>query len=117
MTIADREADIFDLFALERRANSHLLIRAEHDRRVDHPSKYLKAAIAQTEAAGEMEVEIPRAKDCSIRIATLTIRYATLTIKAPTNSQLQPITVNVIWACEDNPSDDLCFTHKSQKQG
>ncbi len=85
---ADREADIFDLFALERRANSHLLIRAEHDRRVDHPSKYLKAAIAQTEAAGEMEVEIPRAKDCSIRIATLTIRYATLTIKAPSNSQL-----------------------------
>ncbi len=107
VTIADREADIFDLFALERRANSHLLIRAEHDRRVDHPSKYLKAAIAQTEAAGEMEVEIPRAKDCSIRIATLTIRYATLTIKAPTNSQLQPITVNVIWACEDNPSDEV----------
>ncbi len=107
VTVGDREADIFELFALERRANSHLLIRAEHDRRVDHPSKYLKATIAQTEAAGEMEVEIPRAKDCSGRIATLTIRYATLTIKAPSNSQLQPITVNVIWACEDNPSDDV----------
>ena len=54
-----------------------------------------------------MKVEIPRAKDCSVRIATLTIRYATLTIKAPANSQLQPITVNVIWACEDNPSDEV----------
>ncbi len=41
-----------------------------------------------------MKVEIPRAKDCSVRIATLTIRYATLTIKPPTNSQLLPITVN-----------------------
>ncbi len=91
-----------------RRANSHLLIRAEHDRKVvDHPSKSLKAAIGQTEAAGEMKVEIPRAKDCSVRIATLTIRYATFTIKAPTNSQLQPISVNVIWACEDNPSDEV----------
>ncbi len=70
---------------------------------VDHPSKYLKAAISQTEAAGEMKVEIPRAKDCSGRIATLTIRYATLTIIAPSNSKLEPVTVNVIWACEDNP--------------
>ena len=108
----EETADIFDLFALERRANSHLLIRAEHDRKVvDHPSKYLKAAIGQTEAAGEMEVEIPRAKDCSARIATLTIRYAALTIKppshSPASSQLQPITVNLIWACEDNPSDEV----------
>ncbi len=31
VTIADREADIFDLFALERRAHSHLLIRADHE--------------------------------------------------------------------------------------
>ena len=29
MTVSDREADIFDLFALERSANSHLLIRIE----------------------------------------------------------------------------------------
>ena len=36
VTLGDREADIYDLFALERRANSHLLIRAEHNRRVDH---------------------------------------------------------------------------------
>ncbi len=111
VTLGDREADIYDLFALERRANSHLLIRAEHNRRVDHPHKYLKAAIAQTEAAGEMKVEIPRAKDCSARIATLTIRYEALTIKPPSHSgassPLQPITVNVIWACEDNPSDEV----------
>ena len=58
-----------------------------------------------------MKVEIPRAPDCSARIATLTIRYAALTIKPPSHSaassQLQPITVNVIWACEDNPSDEV----------
>jgi hypothetical protein len=34
VTIADREADIYDLFALKRRANSHLLIRAQHNRQV-----------------------------------------------------------------------------------
>ncbi len=107
VTIADREADIYDLFALERRPNSHLLIRAQHNRKVTHPSTYLKAAIAQTEAAGEIEVEIPRAKDLSSRIATVTIRCAELSIKPPahsqSNEQLQPLTVNVIWLCEENP--------------
>lgn len=33
--IADREADIYDLLALPRRAGSELLIRAEHNRRVN----------------------------------------------------------------------------------
>ena len=42
VTIADREADIYDLFALERRKNSHLLIRGTHNRRVNHETKYQK---------------------------------------------------------------------------
>lgn len=117
VTIADREADIYDLFALKRRANSHLLIRAQHNRQVTHPSSYLKAAIAQTEAAGEIEVVIPRAKDLSSRIATVTIRYAPLSIKPPNhshiNDQLQPITVNAIWLREENPpldcSSPICW--------
>ena len=36
VTIADSEADIYDLLAMERSPNSHLLIRATHNRRVDH---------------------------------------------------------------------------------
>src|ERR1700704_2247790 len=34
ITIADREADIYDLFALPRAANMDLLIRANYDRRI-----------------------------------------------------------------------------------
>jgi hypothetical protein len=41
ITIADREADIYDLFALPRRAGSHLLIRVSYNRRVKHEAKYL----------------------------------------------------------------------------
>jgi len=38
VTIADSEADIFDLFVLPRREGSHILIRATHNRRVETAS-------------------------------------------------------------------------------
>lgn len=41
ITIADREADIYALFALARRPESHLLIRAAHNRRVADEAGYL----------------------------------------------------------------------------
>ena len=103
------EADIYQLFALDRRPNSHLLIRAEHNRKLSQPEgAYLKSKIAQSFPAGEIEITIPRAKDLSSRIATVTIRYRSLTLAPPSNSngRLQPITVNVIWLCEENPSLD-----------
>ena len=36
ITVADSEADIFDLFSQKRPENSHLLIRGTHNRKVDH---------------------------------------------------------------------------------
>jgi Transposase DNA-binding len=46
IAVADAEADIYELMALERSESVHLLIRANHNRWVEHPSQYLKAAIA-----------------------------------------------------------------------
>ena len=45
VTITDREGDIYDLFALKRESNSELLIRAKHNRRVNHELKFVKEAI------------------------------------------------------------------------
>ncbi len=42
VTVTDREGDIYELFALEREANSELLIRAKHNRRINHELKLLK---------------------------------------------------------------------------
>ncbi len=39
--VADREADIYDLFAMPRPPGSDLLIRATHNRRVNHEALYL----------------------------------------------------------------------------
>ena len=62
MSVADAEADIYELFALERAENSELLIRAAQNRCVEHPSRYLQEAIAQCAPAGQTNVEV-RAKE------------------------------------------------------
>lgn len=107
VTITDREGDIYDLLALERSDNSHLLIRGTHNRRADHETKYLKEAIAQTPPSGQLLVNIPRGDDRPSRQATLTIRFATLTIEPPRNhqrrSQLKPVPLQVVLATEENP--------------
>ncbi len=51
--ITDREGDIYDLFALKREPNSQLLIRAKHNRRINHELKFVNQAIAQTPSSGQ----------------------------------------------------------------
>lgn len=107
VTVADCEADIYELLALERAANSHLLIRAAHNRRVAHESQYLQQAIAQADPCGQLLVEIPAKDERPSRTATLTVRFARLIVEPPRHarqrSQRQPIAINVVWANEENP--------------
>jgi hypothetical protein len=108
--VGDREADIFDLFALPRRANSHLLIRAEHNRKVQHELDYLIPTIQQAPVLGEKTIEIERNPKRSARKANLTIRGMQLTIEVPRAhkqpSQCQPVTLNVLLVEEPiAPSD------------
>jgi len=78
VTIADREADIYDLFAkphrercaLSRPASlTHLLIRGTHNRRVNHEAEYLHTAIRQTPIVGELTIEVPRGDERPFRQA------------------------------------------------
>src|SRR5437764_1303421 len=71
VTVADREADFYDLFAAPRRAGSHLLIRAKPRRRVRQVEGLLGRAVRATAAAGAMTVELRRGDDRPPRQATL----------------------------------------------
>ena len=106
VTIADREGDMYELFALERQPNSELLIRANHNRRVNHEMKYLRESISQAPEAGTLKVSVPKKDGQPLREATLSIRYGMLTISAPNNlsqgNNRSPITLNVISAVEEN---------------
>ena len=64
VTVADQEADIYELFALPRRTNSELLIRAYHNRSVksfaEPTVEKLQQAIGQSPVCGQLRLELPR---------------------------------------------------------
>jgi hypothetical protein len=107
ITVADREADIYDLFALPRREGSHLLIRVSYNRRVEHEAKYLWEAVRQSPVLGEVTMEIGRRGNQPSRKATLTIRISSLSICPPSNrpdrASLPSIPVYMVLAEEDAP--------------
>ena len=69
-----------------REPNSELLIRANHNRRVNQYMKYLRESISQAPEAGNLKVSVPKKDGQPLREATLTIRYGMLTISPPSNS-------------------------------
>ncbi len=107
ITVAEREADIYDLLVMPRRPGSHLLIRATHNRRVNHQARYLWHAMDQSPAQGQLILQLKRRDDQPPRQATLTIRYETLAIQPPALRKaarsLSPVPVQVVLAREESP--------------
>ncbi len=116
VTVADREADIYDLLVLPRHPNSHLLIRATHNRRVKRnieaqQVERLYQVIGQMPACGQLSLELRRHPEREARTATLTLRTTTLELQPPQNhpesESLAPVSVQVILAQEENPPSDV----------
>lgn len=110
VTVADREADIFELFAEPRPAHSHLLIRAAHNRALGGQAGYIWETMRAAPRAGVQVVEVPRHPGQPARQAVLEVRYATLTIQPPRHHapgvQLTPLSVQVVLAEEAHPPAD-----------
>ena len=107
LTVADREADIIDLFALPLPDHCDLLIRANYDRCVDAQEKHLRAAVAAAPVAGSYTVQLTRRPDRKPREAHLTIRYRQVTLQVPhkrkSDPTLRPVTVTAILVSEPDP--------------
>ena len=108
ITVADREADIFDLFSQVVAGDGKFLIRACHNRCVDSELSYLIPTIEAEPIAGYTTVDIGRNPVNAARDARLSIQFMTTEIYSPagrTKAQsAPPVTVNVILATEvDSP--------------
>ena len=105
--VGDREADIYDLFVQPRRSNSELLIRAEHNRKVQHELDYLIPAIEQAPVLGQQTIALERNPKRPARSATLTVRGMEVTIEVPRHHKApkpcQPVTLNVLLVEEVTP--------------
>jgi hypothetical protein len=102
VTVADREADIFDFLAAPRSDTSHLRIRAAQNRRVDGEVGPLFDRLAQAPAVGIETVGSARSK----REAVVTLRHTPASIRPPKNGPLSgtaPVAVHAVLAEEETP--------------
>ena len=107
ITVADREADIYDFLAAPRQPGAELLVRGTYNRRVDHEARYLWDAMDQSPVGGKFTITLRRRDNQAARSATLTLRYQTLAIQPPQHrrakERLDPVEVAVILAQEESP--------------
>jgi hypothetical protein len=104
ITVADREADIFDLFAKDRKSNHHLLIRCAHNRRTSNEGKLLWDMAKSGLLLGKYKIEISRPNK-NPRIAILTVRTEQVELIAPKTykGKTKKIKLYAILATEGNP--------------
>ena len=108
LNIADREADIYEVFAETRSLNSDLLIRNSNNRRLqDGPDAYLWQALAAQPVAGELTLQLPRRVQEKPRTTRLAIRYCAVTLRPSTRrvgeEPLPPVSVTAVEARELDP--------------
>jgi len=106
ITVADREADIFELFVLPRPKNMDLLIRATQNRRVQVEDSELKKLWESVEAVPEssetMTTHLEHMPGVPERDVTFALRWRTVTILVPAHKKkkYQNITLTAILVTE-----------------
>jgi hypothetical protein len=110
--ISDCESDVFALFELARLNENGpaLLIRATHNRCVDHPKKHLWEFMRSQQISGSYIIEVPRKDKQPARQAELTIRFAEVKLKSPARRSKQQARVIRVWAIlaeEKNPPTEV----------
>jgi hypothetical protein len=83
VTLADREADFYDLFATPRRPNQHVLVRAKGRRRIAEADDLLDSALRKSPVQGTLSVAVPRSDDKPARTATLAVHYGRYSLRPP----------------------------------
>jgi len=108
--VADREADIYELFARLPDERTHVLVRAAHDRAVVE-GKRLFDALSRQEPAGTITFDLPGRPGRAARQVRLALRFTKVSLKQPRRGadprDPKVVTVYAVEAGEiDPPSPD-----------
>jgi IS4 transposase len=105
--VADREADIFDVFARERPENHDLLIRAAQNRKVKGEADKLFGVLEQAPVVGQKTLTLERNPRRPSREAVLQVRTARVTLEVPQSHperlSRQPVCLHGLLVEEENP--------------
>jgi hypothetical protein len=104
--IADREADIYELFARLPDQRTHLIVRAAHDRAL-HDGGRLFAELAAQPEAGRIVLELPARPGRPARTAELAVRFMAASLRQPRRGadrrDPEAVPVNVVEVREIDP--------------
>ncbi|MCZ7568785.1 MAG: IS4 family transposase [Ardenticatenaceae bacterium] len=112
VTIADREADLFELLVTADDWEAEDVIRAVHDRRVQGEVDRVGAGVGRQPLAGQVTVELTATPTQPARTATGEVQVAKLTLQAPGRPTADEAvwwelrTVWAIWRHERAPPPD-----------
>ena len=107
VVLADREGDLYELHDAAQigPANLHVLLRAQHDRKLDCHQK-LWAFLGRQPVGETRPLKLPRRRGQPARTATVQVRWATITITAPAvgcKKGWPPLTLQAVWVHEPDP--------------
>ena len=115
IVVADREADIYPLFAAEREPRVDLVVRATYDRAVVGQDAHLKQLVAGLPSAGSLRVHIPANGARAARDAEVTVSWSSLQIEPPSDypqrASLKRPRLQVINVQEREPPDGVKPLH------
>ena len=87
VSVGDREADIYELFAMAREhieaGGPHLLVRATEDRRLAETSQKLWERVEAQPVAGYREIVVPPRPGRTARQAALSVRFCEVLLSPP----------------------------------
>ena len=87
VTIADREADVYELFALAQELHGDWLIRARHDRAVERSNDRLRSVVEHAPVDLTLTIEVPRSTR-GPRTATVEVRRARALLVPPPRAKV-----------------------------
>jgi hypothetical protein len=111
ISICDREADIYEYIQYKLKNNQRFIVRATHDRKVVDSTECLLSHLEEAKTLGSYIIEIAQKSNRKKRKVELELKAKTLTFIPPERrvsgeSELMPITLNVVIAKEKFPVTD-----------
>jgi hypothetical protein len=108
VSVGDREADVYDLFAMERPAGVELLVRATRNRIVDSEERTLWETVGAAPVMGAIAITVPRRAASPSRTCTLDLRCIPVTLLPPSgrSRKLASIPMWAIQASERTGSNE-----------
>jgi len=106
--VADREADLIDVFVHATQRGHDAILRAAWDRRCVEPAGYLWATVAAQPVLGTLDVVVPRHDDGPSRTAVVTLRCARVTLRPPPHRRAEHLpapSVTAVWVREASPPE------------